>query len=141
MTGLQPAIAANHPATTQTGLEILEEGGTAADAAVAASLASCAAEVLMTGLMGGGHALWIDGATGRVSNLDFFVAVPGLGAPAREPRLDHVPIPFGSEVIDYSVGIQSCAVPGVPAGLGEALGAARPPAVAAARRAGDRYRP
>jgi gamma-glutamyltranspeptidase/glutathione hydrolase len=115
---LQPGIAANHPATTQAGLEILEEGGTAADAAVAASLASCAAEVVMTGLAGGGHALWIDAETGRTTNLDFFVAVPGLGRPERELRLDHLPIPFGSEIVAYSVGIDSCAVPGVPAGLG-----------------------
>ena len=119
MSRLQPGIAANHPATTQAGLEILEEGGTAADAAVAASLASCAAEAVMTGLAGGGHALWIDGATGRVANLDFFVAVPGLGRPARERRVAHVPIPFGTEIIEYSVGVDSCAVPGVPAGLEE----------------------
>jgi gamma-glutamyltranspeptidase/glutathione hydrolase len=116
---LQPGIAANHPATTQAGLEILEEGGSAADAAVAGSLASCAAEVVMTGLAGGGHALWIDGATGRAANLDFFVAVPGLGRPPRELRVAHVPIPFGTEIIEYSVGIDSCAVPGVPAGLEE----------------------
>ncbi len=119
MTRLQPGIAANHPATTQAGLAILEEGGTAADAAVAASLTSCAAEVVMTGLMGGGHALWIDGETGRASNLDFFVAVPGLGRPERELRLDHVSVAFGNQIVDYKVGIDSCAVPGVPAGLGE----------------------
>ncbi len=119
MTRLQPGIAANHPATTQAGLAILEEGGTAADAAVAASLASCAAEVVMTGLMGGGHALWIDGESGRATNLDFFAAVPGLGRPERELRLDHVPVVFGNEIVDYKVGIDSCAVPGVPAGLGE----------------------
>src|SRR5687768_18509725 len=54
-------VAAGHPATAEAGLEILAEGGTAADAAVAASLASCVAETVMTGLLGGGHALWWDG--------------------------------------------------------------------------------
>ncbi len=73
----------------------------------------------MTGLMGGGHALWIDGETGDASNLDFFVAVPGLGRPERELRLDHVAVTFGNQIVDYKVGIDSCAVPGVPAGLGE----------------------
>jgi gamma-glutamyltranspeptidase / glutathione hydrolase len=116
---LQPGIAANHPATAQAGLEILQEGGTAADAAVAASLASCAAEVLMTGLAGGGHGLWIDGSTGAATNLDFFVAVPGLGRPPAEPQLERLAVPFGVEVVHYSVGIGSCAVPGVPAGLDE----------------------
>ncbi len=47
------------------------------------------------------------------------MAVPGLGRPERELRLDHVPVAFGNEIVDYSVGIDSCAVPGVPAGLGE----------------------
>src|SRR5438046_2231235 len=44
------AVAAGHPATAEAGLEILEAGGTAADAAVAACLASCLAmlEAVMT---------------------------------------------------------------------------------------------
>ena len=36
----------------------------------------------MTGLLGGGHAIYLDAATGTVRNLDCFVAVPsGDGAP------------------------------------------------------------
>src|SRR5918999_4496279 len=61
-----PGIAAGHPATADAGLEILAEGGTAADAAVAATLASCVAETLMTGLAGGGYAVWYDAARGDV---------------------------------------------------------------------------
>ena len=59
--GVAAGVAAGHPATVAAGIEILDEGGTAADAAVAASLASCVAETLMTGLLGGGHAIYIDG--------------------------------------------------------------------------------
>jgi gamma-glutamyltranspeptidase / glutathione hydrolase len=114
---ISPAIAAGHPATADAGLEILREGGSAADAAVAASLASCAAEVVMTGLAGGGHAIWVDGASGHATLLDFFVAVPGLGRTPREPTLVELDVPFGAELIHYAVGIASCAVPGVPAGL------------------------
>ena len=57
-------VAAGHPATVAAGIEILEEGGTAADAAVAACLASCVAETVMTGLLGGGHAIYFDGERG-----------------------------------------------------------------------------
>jgi len=116
---LSPGIAAGHPATADAGAEILAEGGTAADAAVAASLASCAAEVVMTGLAGGGHALWWDGAGGRATLLDFFVAVPGLGREPRPVELTHLEVPFGAELVHYAVGIGSCGVPGVPAGLDE----------------------
>jgi gamma-glutamyltranspeptidase / glutathione hydrolase len=116
---ISPAIAAGHPATAEAGLEILAEGGTAADAAVAASLASCVAETVMTGIAGGGHALLLDGPSGRTELLDFFVAVPGLGRPPREPQLVELGVPFGTELVHYFVGIASCAVPGLPAGLDE----------------------
>jgi gamma-glutamyltranspeptidase/glutathione hydrolase len=73
----------------------------------------------MTGIAGGGHALWLDGASGRVELLDFFVAVPGLGRPPHEPELVELGVPFGTELVHYYVGVASCAVPGVPAGLDE----------------------
>jgi len=111
------SIAAGHPATVEAGVEILQEGGSAADAAVAASLASCVAETVMTGLLGGGHAIYYDAASGRIENLDCFVAVPGLGEEWREAELLELDVPFGAELVHYAVGIASCGVPGVPAGL------------------------
>jgi gamma-glutamyltranspeptidase/glutathione hydrolase len=73
----------------------------------------------MTGLLGGGHAIYFDAATATARNLDCFCAAPGLGAAPREPELLHFEVPFGAELVDYAVGPASCAVPGVPAGLGE----------------------
>ena len=99
------------------GIEILEDGGNAADAAVAASLASCVAETVMTGLLGGGHAIYFDAASGRARNLDCFVAVPGLAEEPREAELIHLDVAFGAELVHYAVGPASCAVPGLPAGL------------------------
>ena len=116
---MTPGVAAGHPATAEAGVEILAEGGSAADAAVAAGLASCVAETVMTGLLGGGHAIYFDATAGTARNLDCFCAVPGLGAAPREPELLHLEVPFGAELVDYAVGAASCAVPGVPAGLGE----------------------
>jgi gamma-glutamyltranspeptidase / glutathione hydrolase len=100
-------------------LRILEQGGSAADAAVAASLASCVAETVMTGLAGGGHAIWVDAASGKARLLDFFVTVPGVEANRAVAPLEDIGIPFGNEIVHYQVGIASCAVPGVPAGLDE----------------------
>lgn len=116
---LIPGIAAGHPATADAGAEILAAGGSAADAAVAASLASCVAETVMTGLLGGGHAIWWDTQAERAELLDFFVAVPGLGEEPREIELVELQVPFGAELVHYAIGVASCAVPGVPAGLGE----------------------
>jgi gamma-glutamyltranspeptidase/glutathione hydrolase len=105
-------VAAGHPATATAGIEILEAGGTAADAAVAASLASCVAETVMTGVLGGGHAVYWDG--GEAWNLDCFVDVPtGRGADPVELQ-----VPFGEELVHYAVGPGTCAVPGLSRGLG-----------------------
>jgi len=109
---LPAAVAAGHPATVAAGIEILEEGGSAADAAVAACLASCVAETVMTGLLGGGHAIYWDGSDAW--SLDCFVDVPsGTGAPPVELR-----VPFGEELVHYAIGPGTCAVPGLPRGLG-----------------------
>ena len=116
-TVIDAAVAAGHPATTAAGIEILADGGNAADAAVAALLASCVAETVMTGLLGGGHAIYFDADSGQVRNLDCFVAVPGLGAEPGDVELLHLEVPFGAEVVDYAIGPASCGVPGLPAGL------------------------
>jgi len=112
------AVAAGHPATVDAGIEILADGGSAADAGVAACLASCVAETVMTGLLGGGHAIYYDAGTRQARNLDCFVAVPGLGAaPGAGAELLELEVPFGTELVHYAVGIASCGVPGIPAGL------------------------
>jgi gamma-glutamyltranspeptidase / glutathione hydrolase len=110
---MRAGVAAGHPATCEAGVEILEDGGTAADAAVAACLASCVAETVMTGLLGGGHAIYWDAEAGLARNLDCFVTVPS------GPRgtMKELEVPFGEELVHYAVGAASCAVPGVPAGL------------------------
>ncbi|OFW53591.1 MAG: hypothetical protein A2146_02085 [Actinobacteria bacterium RBG_16_67_10] len=109
---MRPGVAAGHPATTDVGAEILEDGGTAADAVVAMALASCVAETVMSGLLAGCHAIVFDGS--RVLNLDGFAAVPST-----QGELTELPIAFGGELVVYSIGPASCAVPGLPGALGE----------------------
>jgi gamma-glutamyltranspeptidase / glutathione hydrolase len=109
---MRAGVAAGHPATAEVGIEILAEGGSAADAVVAMGLASCAAETVMSGLLAGCHAIVFDGS--RVANVDGFAAVPSEVGDMLE-----VPVPFGEEIVVYSIGSPSCAVPGLPAALGE----------------------
>ena len=66
----------------------------------------------MTGLLGGGHAIYWDGDDAW--SLDCFVDVPsGTGAPPVALQ-----VPFGEELVHYAVGPGTCAVPGLPRGLG-----------------------
>src|SRR5439155_1390914 len=62
--------------------------------------------------------IYFDVLTGQARNLDCFVAVPGLGGERRDVELLELEIPFGTELVHYAVGIASCGVPGLPAGLG-----------------------
>lgn len=109
---MRAGVAAGHPATAEVGVEILTEGGTAADAVVAMCLASCVVETVMSGLLAGCHAMVFDGS--RAVHLDGFAAVP-----SGEGELVELPVAFGEEVVEYHVGAPSCAVPGLPAALGE----------------------
>lgn len=109
---MKPAVAAGHPATAEAGAEILADGGTAADAVVAMALASCVAETVMSGLLAGCHAIVFDGS--RVQLLDGFAAQPSATG-----DLVEIPVALGDEVVPYSIGPASCAVPGLPAALGE----------------------
>ncbi|MHB1342782.1 MAG: gamma-glutamyltransferase [Thermoleophilia bacterium] len=118
--GRRGVVAGGHPATARAGADILEAGGNAADAAVAAIAASLTAEACLTGLGAGGFAL-IREPNGRAELLDFFVAAPGLGRSAadRESRshLHPYEVPFRSATQIFNVGPSSCAVPGMPLGL------------------------
>ena len=109
---MRAGVAAGHPATAAVGAEILTDGGSAGDAVVAMALASCVGETVMSGLLSGCHAIAFDGS--RAMNLDGFAAVPTTSA-----DLVELSIAFGEEVVTYSIGPASCAVPGLPAALGE----------------------
>ena len=111
-------IAAGHRCTAEAGAEMLEAGGNAADAAIAALFAAVTAEPTLTGLGAGGFALVHDPKTREDSLLDFFVAVPGL-APPHGDVADLIPTPvdFGETVQVFYAGHASIAVPGLVAGI------------------------
>jgi gamma-glutamyltranspeptidase / glutathione hydrolase len=114
-------VAAGHPESAAAGAAALRAGGNAVDAAVGAVLASFAVESPLTGLGAGGYMLVHAG--GRTTLLDFFVAAPGLDGTPRTAELDPVEVVFDPATAQtFHVGPVSCAVPGTPAGLVEALG-------------------
>jgi gamma-glutamyltranspeptidase / glutathione hydrolase len=117
------AVAAGHPLTAEAGARMLEEGGNAVDACVAAAFAAWVAESPLTGPGAGGFALVLpaDGRPARVA--DFFVATPGLGLPrASDTQMHAIDVGFGgdSETTQvFRIGEAACAVPGSALGLQE----------------------
>jgi gamma-glutamyltranspeptidase / glutathione hydrolase len=93
------------------------------DAVCAAAFAAAVAESPLTGPGAGGF-LMVRSPGGEVALLDFFVAVPGLGPGGRRldpAELDRFTVPFGGADQVFHIGPASVAVPGMVAGLGEAM--------------------
>src|SRR5438093_5750882 len=119
---MRGAVAAGHPLTAQAGARVLEAGGNAVDAAVAAALVSWVTESPLTGPGAGGFML-VHRARDRSTRVfDFFVSVPGLGLDGRElTDMDRVDVDFsGGSTQTFHIGAASCAVPGAALGLEEA---------------------
>lgn len=115
---MRGAIAAGHPLTAEAGARVLEEGGNAVDACLAAGFASWVVESPLTGPGGGGFML-VHRARDRSTRLfDFFVSMPGLGRGTRAGEMESVTVDFDLETAQaFHIGSASCAVPGTPAGL------------------------
>jgi gamma-glutamyltranspeptidase/glutathione hydrolase len=116
---MKGAIAAGHPLTAQAGAAVLEAGGNAVDACVAASFASWVCESPLTGPGGGGFMVVHLARDGVTRVIDAYVAVPS-GAAGEMEAID-VDFSGGSTQV-FRIGPASVAVPGALAGLEEAHG-------------------
>lgn len=108
-------VATGHEETTAAAVAVLESGGTAADAAVAAALAATVAEPVLCSIGGGLHALVHRAGRAPVA-LDGFTQTPRQ---RRVEGLDFYPITgdFGPDTQEFHVGMASIATPGMLAGL------------------------
>lgn len=111
---MKGAIAAGHPVTAEVGARVLERGGNAVDACVAAAFASWVAESPLTGPGAGGYMLVHTARDARTRVLDFFVAVP---SGRREPPVEVIVEFADGQTQPFMIGPGTCAVPGMPAGL------------------------
>jgi gamma-glutamyltranspeptidase / glutathione hydrolase len=117
---LKGAVAAGHPLTARAGARMLEEGGNAVDACVAAAFAAAVTESFLTSPAAGGFML-VHRARDHTARLaDFFVAAPGLGL--KRPRageMDAIDVLFGDSKTTqpFLIGPATVAVPGMVAGL------------------------
>jgi len=112
------AIAAGHGLTAAAGARVLEAGGNAVDACVAAAFVSWVAESPLTGPGGGGFMLVHSGADCRSRLYDFFVAVPGAGAQGAAAPMEEIDVVFEADSSQvFRIGASSAAVPGTALGL------------------------
>ena len=127
--GRPPAVAArgmvatSQPLATRAGLRMLEQGGNAADAALAAAAVLCVTEPMSTGIGGDCFALvWRDG---RLEALDSAGPAPRSADPLTPVEVD---------------GPRSVTVPGAVAGWAALAGASRAPRPRRLPRGRDRRR-
>ena len=109
------AISAGNPITLAAAEQILQAGGNAVDAAIAAYLSCFVAEPCMASAGAGGFAMIADGSATQC--VDFFCQTPLQKRPAGELDFFPVTIDFGTATEDFHVGRGSVATPGAIAGI------------------------
>lgn len=111
-------IAAGHEETARAGQTVLEEGGNAFDAALAALCTACVAEPVLASLGGGGFLLAHPGG-GKPLLYDFFAQTPSHRGAGKE--IDFFPIiaDFGKAEQEFHIGMGTMATPGIVKGLFE----------------------
>ncbi len=107
-------VAAGDKKTALAGASILEVGGNAFDAAVAAVFSAAMSEPALTSCGGGGFLLSFERENEPIL-YDFFVNVPS--GKAEEKDFYPIYVDFGNTVQEFHIGCSSAAVPGTVAGL------------------------
>lgn len=101
-------VSAADPRAAQAGQEILRQGGSATDAAIAMMLTLNVVEPHNSGIGGGGFLMHHDGATGLLESIDGRETAPAAARPDRFMGADGKPLPF----IQAWPGGYSAGVPG-----------------------------
>ncbi len=113
------AVAAGHRLTAQAAEQILNQGGNAYDAIIAALLMSFVSEPLLSSPGGGGFLL-VAGPEQAPKLLDFFSNTPRVDSQhLQQEDWDFYPISgdFGDKAQEFHIGRAAAAVPGVVAGI------------------------
>jgi gamma-glutamyltranspeptidase/glutathione hydrolase len=104
----QGAVSSADPRATQAGQEILRQGGSAADAAMAIMLALTVVEPQSSGIGGGGFLIHHDAKQGLVDTIDGREKAPAAATQGRFLGADGQPVPYMVAI----AGGKSVGVPG-----------------------------
>jgi len=110
-TGEKGMVVTQHPLATEAALEILKNGGSAADAAITAQLVLNVVEPQGSGLGGGGFFLYYDRIQRSVTSYDGRESAPASAHPEMFLR-NGTPMPFFPDRITGGLAV---GVPGTPA--------------------------
>jgi gamma-glutamyltranspeptidase/glutathione hydrolase len=108
--------AADHGLASHCGATILDQGGNAADAAVATALCAGVVQPAGSGIGGGGFAVWVDPSSSDFDVIDFREVAPAAASRDMFLGPDGAPIPHLSDK-----GARSVAVPSESRGLADLL--------------------
>ncbi len=109
-------IAIANPLAAEAGARVLRNGGSAADAMVAAQAVLGLVEPQSSGLGGGAFLVWYDAASGALTTLDGRETAPLAASPVLFQDENGEPLEF----FDAVVGGRSVGTPGTPALMEEA---------------------
>ncbi len=109
------AVACGHPAVADAVEAVLQQGGNAYDAVLAAMASAAVVEPVLASIGGGGYLL-AHPAGGAPRVYDFFAQTPRNKQVA---ELDFYPVEadFGDAVQEFHIGLGSCATPGFVKGF------------------------
>jgi len=115
VTGKDWMVAVANPIAATAAAKVLQNGGTAIDAAIAAQAMLGLVEPQSSGLGGGAFLVYYDGKSGKLTTLDGRETAPSAATPQLFQNSDGEPLKFFSAVI----GGRSVGVPGTPALLAD----------------------
>jgi gamma-glutamyltranspeptidase / glutathione hydrolase len=109
-------VAAGHEHTAKAAEIILQAGGNAFDAIIAAHLAACVVEPVLSSLAGGGYLL-AHTAGGKNILYDFFAQTPRDKRDRDDTDFFPISADFGTTTQEFHIGLGSIATPGTVKGL------------------------
>lgn len=104
-------VVAANPHAVQAGANVLENGGTAADALVAVQTVLGLVEPQSSGIGGGAFLVWYDAASGELTTIDGRETAPLAATPRLFQDANGEPLKF----FDAVIGGRSVGTPGTPA--------------------------
>lgn len=110
------AVAAGHHITAGAAAHMLQLGGNAFDATLAALFASCVCEPVLSSLGGGGFLMAHQATKAKTTLFDFFVQTPQKKLHPQNIEFKPIHVDFGTTHQQFQIGMGASATPGFVSG-------------------------